>query len=501
MPKGRTDLRECPGARLNARQWLTVSIALVVVAWPSLVALATAATAERIAIVRQPVGSTNLIGDNVVLSVEVTGSPVIFQWWKQSVPIQRATNSSYTIAPGGPIHAGDYFLVAANAAGSVTSTVARVEFHPDLVGPVAMSATVRLDMITIGNVVDLVFNEAARAPATITNISVIHRRTGNVVPITNSMFSGRTGRLRLLGNEHWRPFDDYFVSMSEISDQRGNLIAPNSRVPLSWPRLLGRVVSAGNTWRFHNSAIFEPDIYAQAWMGTNFLESHLWGSGAGLFHQFTVGFDSCFGWVGPEGLGGGFESGINIGFQPEPYLFRTTFSWPATNGPNATLFARLLVDDGVVIYLNGEEIYRYNTPAGPVTRLTQAVSPIGVPACFTNSSISVTNLLGGTNWLAVALTQVASASDACFAMELDAQYLQTPALPVEPVPSIAQTPLAAGIHRLAWDTGGYALESTTNLGNPLSYPRGPWIEVSNMANPFIIQSTNRPGRFYRLKRK
>ena len=40
------------------------------------------------------------------------------------------------------------------------------------------------------------------------------------------------------------------------------------------------------------------------------------------------------------------------------------------------LTASLILDDGAVFYLNGQEVYRHNMPAGPVTHDTPAASEV-----------------------------------------------------------------------------------------------------------------------------
>jgi hypothetical protein len=164
----------------------------------------------------------------------------------------------------------------------------------------------------------------------------------------------------------------------------------------------------------------------------------------------------------------------------------------------------LLINEGAVVFLNGQEVYRTNTTPGPITVSTQATVPVSSPTCLTNLSVAVTNLLPGTNWLAIAVSQSIGwiiDGDPCFAMELAVQYPRKPVVPEEPVPALALSGAPQGDFELSWAAGGYALENATNVENSLSYPRGPWMEVSNMANPFLFRPANRPAEFFRLRRK
>jgi hypothetical protein len=145
-------------------------------------------------------------------------------------------------------------------------------------------------------------------------------------------------------------------------------------------------------------------------------------------------------------------------------------------------------------------VYRSNQPPGPIDSLSRASGAINNLLCVTNVQINA--LLARTNQLAVAITQATDpGGDAVFGLVLDARYYPTPGLPAEPPALLTARPVTSIMYELSWQSGGHALESTTNLWSPLSYPIGPWLEVSNMTNPFIITTTNEPLRFFRLKKK
>lgn len=58
--------------------------------------------------------------------------------------------------------------------------------------------------------------------------------------------------------------------------------------------------------------------------------------------------------------------------KPITYYARTSFDAGSSVSDVTGLALRALVDDGAVVYLNGQEIWRYNLPAGPVTAATRA---------------------------------------------------------------------------------------------------------------------------------
>lgn len=100
------------------------------------------------------------------------------------------------------------------------------------------------------------------------------------------------------------------------------------------------------------------------------------------------------------------------------YYFRTTFDYPGP--PTNLLRLRLLVDDGAVVYLNGQEIYRTtNMPAGAIGFLTLATSA-AAEGVIQEPVLSVSNLLPGTNYLAVEVHQNSTnSSDVTFALQVE----------------------------------------------------------------------------------
>lgn len=100
--------------------------------------------------------------------------------------------------------------------------------------------------------------------------------------------------------------------------------------------------------------------------------------------------------------------------------FRHTFS-VADPSLMHNLSLRLMVDDGAVIYLNGQEIARQNIPAGDITHLTLAPIAIGGAAesAFTTITLPATALQSGPNTLAVEVHQSAvTSSDISFDLSL-----------------------------------------------------------------------------------
>ncbi|WP_104734026.1 choice-of-anchor D domain-containing protein [Hanstruepera ponticola] len=94
--------------------------------------------------------------------------------------------------------------------------------------------------------------------------------------------------------------------------------------------------------------------------------------------------------------------------------FRRSFTATASDVANTTLNMNAVVDDGMVVYINGTEVWRDNMPTGTILYNTYAA---GVGSDLNNFiSLNVANILNvGTNEIAVEIHQAsASSSDISF---------------------------------------------------------------------------------------
>jgi hypothetical protein len=142
------------------------------------------------------------------------------------------------------------------------------------------------------------------------------------------------------------------------------------------------------------------------------------------------------------------------------YYFVTTF-----DVPNPALYSadgltfNLLRDDGVVVYLNGAELYRDNMPAGAVTFTTFATAAATDDgSVYYQTNISANLLRAGANTLAVELHQnSATSSDISFDMMI---WGKTPA-----APRISFAPHGDGTIDLSWPASAtkYCIQSKAQL--------------------------------------
>ena len=164
-------------------------------------------------------------------------------------------------------------------------------------------------------------------------------------------------------------------------------------------------VPYGSTWRFLDDGS-DP---GPAWTAPGFPDEPVDGWGAGPAEL---------------GYGDGDEATVvasgPAGAHHTTTYFRHTF---VVADPTAVdgLTARVIRDDGVVVHLNGTEVYRNNLPAGPIDTSTWATAAIGGSAETSPQQFAVdpTLLVAGTNVLAVEIHQAnPTSSDISFDLRL-----------------------------------------------------------------------------------
>jgi hypothetical protein len=165
--------------------------------------------------------------------------------------------------------------------------------------------------------------------------------------------------------------------------------------------------------------------------------------------------------------------------------------------PFTALTLRVIRDDGIVVWLNGAEVFRDNLPGGAVTFGTLALSSLGPPleGEFTETNLPPLIVAPGTNVLAVEIHQGAvDSSDISFDLELIATLAR-------PDPQLAFV-TGTGRLELRWPAlaGPHRLEHTASLAPPVT-----WLPVTNALisdgywNTFVMTNTpGTSGHFFRL---
>jgi hypothetical protein len=105
------------------------------------------------------------------------------------------------------------------------------------------------------------------------------------------------------------------------------------------------------------------------------------------------------------------------------FYFRKRFNFPGSP-VNATVRMRHMVDDGMVVYINGVELpesLRFNMPSGPITSSTPASSIVSNAAYSGVYTIPASYFVQGENVIAVEVHQIeAASSDVVFGLTLEA---------------------------------------------------------------------------------
>jgi hypothetical protein len=163
------------------------------------------------------------------------------------------------------------------------------------------------------------------------------------------------------------------------------------------------LLAAGSTWKYRDAATAAPSD----WNQVNF-DDTAWPEGSAQF-----------------GYGDGDEATLlNFGSDPDnktiSYYFRQKFF--VTNPADiASLTLRLVADDGAVVYLNGQEVWRQNMPTGVINGSTLAPNTVGAPIenAWNEQSIPASVLMAGENTIAVEVHQAAAnSSDISFDLEI-----------------------------------------------------------------------------------
>ena len=179
----------------------------------------------------------------------------------------------------------------------------------------------------------------------------------------------------------------------------------------------------------------------------------------------------------PEG-----DEATLVGYGPDPNnKYLTTYFRRAFQVLNPSEFtnltAHLLVDDGAVVYLNGQEVYRANLPGGTINYLSLA--PLALENALFTNFISPALLVTGTNILAVEVHQQAvTSSDISFDFELTGQRGVTGNQP----PSVSIT--APG------DGTGYTTPANISMAVSATDSDGTVTNVALYQNGALLWQTN-----------
>ncbi len=178
---------------------------------------------------------------------------------------------------------------------------------------------------------------------------------------------------------------------------------------------------------------------------TVFGQTTLIGRGSG-WKYLDNGSNQGSGWTSPGfddsawadgnaqiGYGDGDETTV-VGYGPDANnKYVTTYFRKSFNVADPNAFAgvamNVLRDDGVVVYINGAEVYRNNMPAGTIgyqTYATAGISGAEESTAYLPANLASSVLIAGSNTIAVEIHQAtANSSDISFDLDLIGQSSAT----------------------------------------------------------------------------
>jgi hypothetical protein len=299
-----------------------------------------------------------------------------------------------------------------------------------------------------------------------------------------------------------------------VADTKGNYLdnlSGSNRIGIEFPVV---VYDLGEIRFYDNTKVYFGypwEITNQAWTLPDYPDTgETWGSRpGGVVYYDQAGLQTngtCPGfWYSSPPLG------IFIDPTADPdhgttYYFRSHFTAPTNNG-FGKLTIRYVSDDGIIWYLNGQEIFRTNMPPGSVTRTTQSNGEL-YPGCRVTGIITVTNLRNdpNTNVLAAEVHQSADATSQDLYYGVKLTLTITNRVPYLPRLSVAPTgpsqpcpPL-----QISWPASDYPefiLESTGSI----PCPDNAWAPLTTTntpptnRSPHLLNSCRQPQEFFRLR--
>jgi hypothetical protein len=282
------------------------------------------------------------------------------------------------------------------------------------------------------------------------------------------------------------PLGTYTIVARALDNFGAGITSAPVRIVVGYPPVSLEFIPANSIWKYLDNGSNQGTNWSQ-----RTFNDAAWASGAA-----ELGYgDSSDGF--PENTVVSYGPSSSSKFVTT--YFRRAFVAPA-DAIITNLTFRLLRDDGAVVWLNGRELYRSNMPGGVITSSTLASGAVSDEdeQTFFETKIATTNVLAGTNIVAVEIHQNArNSSDLGFDLQLQGDGY----IPAVSVPALTAT-TGEGQIQLAWpvNAAGYELRSTLELGAGASWQLVPTAPaVSNGFNVLSIPATN-PAAFYRLQK-
>jgi hypothetical protein len=419
-------------------------------------------------------------GAPTTFSVNQAGGTV-FRWQQELSAIPGATNATLVI-PAVPLslHGIRFRVVVSNVVSGLNSSNATLRVLPDTNPPVLLSATGANN-----NTITLSFSEVLNA-ASATNLAnyVVTNFSGSVPALLEAALVNGTNVVLtfvapLLGQ--------FAVIVNNVRDASAaqNLVAAHSSVGVA----ADYFVPMTSAWKYLLTGT-NPPVHA-AFMQPGYDDSAWSGPSNALLYQESGALPA------PKNTEIAVSDGVFVRYPT--FFFRQKFHVPIMGG-SVVAQLRHVIDDGLVLHLNGQEIYRFNMPTGAISAGTLASSSVGDGELLGPYPLVITNLVAGTNVLAAEVHQATiSNGDVCMGVELNIHVSpgpsginQPPSQPPSAPPYLSLAKLSQYLI-LDWDQG-VALDFFLEEAPAVT---GPWTFVSD-TSPHLTLRTN-TAIFYRLR--
>lgn len=317
--------------------------------------------------VEEPVAKVVDPGEAMILRCEALGwPPPVYHWYKDGSLMLSSTEGRLRIPVVGLDTPGDYWVVASNEAGTVTSRVARVRGSwsaaPEIVVPPVPQT------VYLGNPAVLTVVAVGRPP-----LEYFWFKDGERV---NS--DGPPGPTFLRSNATPEVIGLYHVV---VSNDLGAVTSAPVRVAVVWDLMREPLWDTNASWCYHVS----PEALEPEWPSDPERFAG-WQTGQA---PFAYGFSNAATVLARED-----------GTGPATVAFFTSL---VVEEAGTALEGHLRCDDGAAVFVNGREVFRLNLPQGPLTVGTSAWSLVDGPPLQASFFISPEFLRVGTNVLAVQL--------------------------------------------------------------------------------------------------
>ena len=321
----------------------------------------------------QPADQSLTQGDALTLGVEVAGSPDFdYQWYKNGVAIELATNATFTIDPASVEDSGDYHVTVSNRLNSVTSRTANIVVQADLSAPTIDSIRAGSGSVII-TFSEILARESAENAAQYA-IPGIHVHNARLEDDQQTV----TLETALLTSG-----EEYALSIIGVEDRFGNRV--NVRIP------------------FYATILIDGDF--SDWAGIDPIATDAFESEGFEFHQFWVANDADYLYLR-------FSFHENIGQLPVDYFYHIYIDGdndPGTGLGVSTIGSSLMIENGLGWMQAGGNFNEGSVPnidfhlapqaasAEFECRLSLASSKDGAPL-LTASTLGISFSLITTHW-------------------------------------------------------------------------------------------------------